>query len=388
MHKRIYLMSLILLFGSCISPAGVTWSDYFRITKGQRGNEISYSLSGIDLQGTPAEIGKKMGSFFRNDPSRFRQLQDIRLFRRFQPGEPVRVRKLLLQYFPHLIPEIAAMAREMGVNETELLEMAGARFQIGGCSILASSSPTPMMIRNYDWTPTLSENLVVSIGSAPGRLASIGMGEAFIGRLSGINEAGLVISIAAVLSTKDYGEVHGLSMPILVRGVLDVVRTTDDAIRLLKSIPHSSTYNYGIIDAAGEMAVVEASPEGIIVRTKNENGFIAATNHFQSLSNEEHQVRIFANSLERLERLNRLYDAGPISDKRVLLDFFGDSEEGIAMRHYSGIFGTLWTVLYQPKKRSMEIRAGTDGKTQLYTVGSFRSHELQAILRDDGSYPR
>jgi len=387
MSKRIYLLSFIVLFGSCISPAGLSWRDYFRITKGQRGTEIPYSLTGIDLRGKPAEIGRKMGAFFRNDPVREGQLRDILRFRRFQPGDPERVSELLRHHFPHLLPEIAALADEIGMDESVLLGIAGARFQIGGCSILALSSPVPRLIRNYDWTPTLSENLIVSIGSAPGRLASIGIGEGFFGRLSGINEAGVVVAIAAVPSTKEYGEVRGLAMPVLVRGVLDRARNTEEAIRLLQTIPHSSTYNYGIVDAAGRTAIVETTPEEVTVRRGKRNGFLATTNHFQSLSNKKHQVRVFKNSLKRLERLEGLHASNPRNDARKLFAFFGNSETGIAMHHYSGIFGTLWTVMYEPKSRSMRIRAGTDGATGIYTVGSFRFRELNATLRDDGGFP-
>ena len=91
-------------------------------------------------------------------------------------------------------------------------------------------------------------------------------------------------------------------------------------------------------------------------------GFLTAANHFQSLNNEEEDVRIMPNSKRRIKAVERFQTSNPDANIKDVLSFMGQVKNGPAMENYSLMMGTLWSIIYLPQTGEMLIRIGLKGK--------------------------
>ena len=97
-----------------------------------------------------------------------------------------------------------------------------------------------------------------------------------LNRQGGVNEAGLAIANTFVPND---GPQPGVMFGLATRWVLDTCSTVAEATEFLEELPHARNTNFVVADAAGAVAVVKASPDG--VRTTTPDGGIAVTmNHF------------------------------------------------------------------------------------------------------------
>jgi Predicted choloylglycine hydrolase len=208
------------------------------------------------------------------------------------------------------------------------------------------------------------------------------MSGAFFGNLSGINDRGLAIAITGIFGEISFPDNGGISMPIIVRGVLDKATDVQSATDLLTHIPHTTPCTYALIDKTGSMAVVEVSANNIKVRKNSSVNYLTATNHFQALSNEMEKVRVLPNSIRRQKSIESFHDKNPSADIDSIFNFFGDTINGPAMNNYSSLLGTLWTIIYLPEKNKMIFRVGLDGEKNTFTINQKREGKFKGILKD------
>ena len=382
--KRLFLILLNLFIIGCVgaSTFGMNQESYERNLLSLKNKTIDYKVQSIFWNGDPKEIGKKRSEFAKQNPIIIKQIEDITNLKRVKLGAPQKVRYNLQKYFPEILTEIETFAQVYGMPADEALAIAGAHFAIGGCSIYLTSLPFPLMARNYDWAPTMADGIIPSYESTPGRYASIGMSGAFFGNLSGINDRGLAIAITGIFGEISFPDNGGISMPIIVRGVLDKATDVQSATDLLTHIPHTTPCTYALIDKTGSMAVVEVSANNIKVRKNSSVNYLTATNHFQALSNEMEKVRVLPNSIRRQKSIESFHDKNPSADIDSIFNFFGDTINGPAMNNYSSLLGTLWTIIYLPEKNKMIFRVGLDGEKNTFTINQKREGKFKGILKD------
>lgn len=70
------------------------------------------------------------------------------------------------------------------------------------------------------------------------------------------------------------------------RIILETCANTDEAISLLKEIPHRHSFSYVLLDPNGQASIVEPSPRSVKVREAN-----VCANHFEKLP-EENRYRM------------------------------------------------------------------------------------------------
>ena len=382
--KRMFLFLLSLFISGCVgaSTFGMNQESYERNLLSLKDKTIDYEVQSIFWAGGPKEIGKKRAEFAKQNPIIIKQIEDIKNLKGVKSGDPQKVRKNLRKYFPEILSEIEAFAQMYGMPTDEAIAVAGIRFVIGGCSIYLTSSPFPLMARNYDWAPTMDDGIISSYANMPGRYASIGMSGAFFGNLSGINEQGLAIAITGIFGEINFPDNGGISMPVIVRGVLDKAVDVQSAIDLLTHVPHTTPCNYALIDKVGSMAVVEVSANNIKVRKNSSINYLTATNHFQALSNEMEKVRVLPNSIRRQKSIENFHDKNPSAGIDSIFNFFGDTVNGPAMNNYSIMLGTLRMIVYLPKQNKMIFRVGLDGAKKTFTVNQKWEGKLRGILKD------
>ena len=156
---------------------------------------------------------------------------------------------------PELVPTWERLVDLTGPDETaaRMLTLWDPPRFLPGCSQAVLDSP-PALVRNYDYSPDLFERVVYS-SSFTGRRV-IGMGDCLWGLLDGMNEDGLVASLAF---GGRRGSASGFGIPLVVRYVLEVADSVSSAVAALERVPVSMTYNITLVDARGDAATAFVS---------------------------------------------------------------------------------------------------------------------------------
>src|SRR5699024_4500772 len=170
-----------------------------------------------------------------------------------------------------------------------LLEFGGYRLEYmpSGCSIYMNPD---YMIRNYDYHPKTYEGRYTVFQPSDYGYAVIGPSQRITGRMDGMNEKGLVMGYN-FMHRKKPGD--GFICSMIGRIVLENCATVEEAITMLKEIPHRHSFSYTVLDKNEKTYIVEATPRSVEVRQSH-----ACTNHFELLKSENRHH--LAESYERL----------------------------------------------------------------------------------------
>jgi predicted choloylglycine hydrolase len=192
----------------------------------------------------------------------------------------------------------------------------------------------------------------------------MGMVEFLWGLSDGINEAGLCAAIAYGGRT-DTG--IGFGITLIVRYILEICATVEEAISILKGIPSHMAYNVTLADRLGNTASLELQPGGGLrqvwpaIATNHQNG---GEKLMEQRWSETHGRRAYLQSLladdSRPDSMIGAFLLPPLFQRRY--------EEG---------FGTLFTAEYDPCNASLSMHWQTAKWTQ--TIDNFRERDQQVI---------
>jgi hypothetical protein len=115
-----------------------------------------------------------------------------------------------------------------------------------GCSQAAVLDGGPALVRNYDWDYRIFDGVVARTAYTGRRV--LGMLDCLWGLLDGVNDSGLAISLTFG-GRHEVGE--GFGIPLVIRYVLEVCGTVDEAVRVLRRVPVHMSYNVTAIDRNG-----------------------------------------------------------------------------------------------------------------------------------------
>jgi predicted choloylglycine hydrolase len=119
---------------------------------------------------------------------------------------------------------------------------------------------------------------VVLIYHPAGRYAFAAVGwPGMIGVVSGMNQWGLTLANMEV--PRGAGWPRAMPYPLLYRTILERCRTVDEALDLLKTTPRQTANNLMLMDAAGNRAVAEITPQKVVVRRGLAGQALLSTNH-------------------------------------------------------------------------------------------------------------
>jgi hypothetical protein len=289
--------------------------------------------------------------------------------------------------------EIAGIARAADVSYRDLLllncfddvlanlRLLGALFGRLGCSVFAitperSDEQGELVCgRNLDyfvssavgddtWAATqhLKEHLAVVEYQPEDRASFVSVGwPGFIGAATAMSEHGMVISSLTVATLRNLA----LATPatFVYRRIMEESTTLADAIAVVQRTRRSQGNNVLIGSAAeGDAVVVEYTPWRLAIR-RPQDGWVAATNHF----NHPDMVRYHANlirmsSRERLARLGELCGdcAGTAEGAEILGQFLLDQEcHNPDSNDYCTVLNpcTIYSTLFAPAQGRLWVRA-------------------------------
>ncbi|WP_017187698.1 C45 family autoproteolytic acyltransferase/hydolase [Alkalibacillus haloalkaliphilus] len=294
----------------------------------------NFSVDIIQIRDTSFNIGLKLGEYLQNKPL-LNVLDSIT-----RPEiDYISLKSIFLDLAPHLIEELEGLACGLDISTEKSASMFSGydvpKTEALGCSALITQN---YYVRNYDFSPELYDGIFCLV-QPESSLATAGYNLQILGRHDGINQKGLVMGLHFV-SNNEYSK--GVSPWTAIRMVLDMCSSVDEAIQMLKAIPHSACYNFSLGDQSGNIAVVEATPSKIVIRLGESS--LSCVNHFQDDDLEDKNRLAVEGSVKRND-----YIQG-ISNKQLshqeMFNIFKDKNSPLFFTDYDDLFGTLHTISY------------------------------------------
>ena len=254
-------------------------------------------------------------------------------------GSPQRIRegkKQLAKYMPEFLPlyeNLCAVTNGCPVAADFLTGYQPPAYLVS-CSQAVVKRPQPTLIRNYDLSPDLSENMI-SQAALIGRKV-IGTNECLWGLDDGMNDVGLAASLTFG-GSKQVGQ--GFGIPFIMRYMLHSCKTVKQAIKVLKRIPSHMAYNVTLLDKKGDFATVFVAPDQVSIVTRER----CTTNHQQRVVWPEQAA--FSKTLERKQHLERVLGQAKVNAEDLLQSFLA---KPLRSDNYAQQFGTVFTAIYQP----------------------------------------
>ena len=213
---------------------------------------------------------------------------------------------------------------------------------LSGCSQAVWTGKAPVLVRNYDYDADAFDSLVLRTDWAGRKV--VGTSDGMFGLVDGMNDAGLALSLTFG-GRRVVGE--GFGVPLILRYVLQTCETAAEAGRALARLPTHMSYNVTALDRKRDFLTAMLAPD----RPAQITHAAVATNHQESVEWVSH-ARFTATVQRERFLLNRMSLHRDPEEK-----FIGAFlKPPLYSTAFSAGFGTLYTAVYRPRKRAMEIR--------------------------------
>ncbi len=239
-----------------------------------------------------------------------------------------------------------------------------------GCSIVTGED---FMVRNYDFHPQTYEGRFSLFQPTDQGYAFIGPTSRVTGRMDGMNEKGLAMGYNFTHRKKP-GD--GFVCYMIGRIILETCATIEEAVSLVKEIPHRGSFSYVVTDITGNTSIIEASPRSVDVRSEK-----SCTNHFEIQSHENRNY--LKDSHERLETIRTKPEHTTHVDKAFRL--FNGTENGVFSELYKSWAGTIHTSAYLPRKLEAWFALGGDQQPVIFNFEDWLKGAPLAVERIHGT---
>jgi len=252
-------------------------------------------------------------------------------------------RRALATWMPDLLGEYDAFVSVVGGGDLE------ARFLshwcppplVAACSIAMIGSTTPMLIRNYDYPPSLCDALALRTRWTGH--AVLGMADCGWGLMDGINDAGLVVAISFG-GRREVGE--GFGIGLVVRYLLEMASSTPEAVERLVGLPVQMSYNVALLDATGDHRIVRVAPD----RPAEVTSDLSCANRQGPTEWPLHAD--YCNTVEREEHLAALVHFPLIEPDDLVSAFL---RPPLYRSLAASTWGTVYTAAYEPLGGGMRL---------------------------------
>lgn len=253
-------------------------------------------------------------------------------------------RRALETHMPEIVPLYEQLCEQAGGGDlaARFLSFYSPPPYLSGCSQAVWPGREPVLVRNYDYSPQAFDSLTLHTGWQGRRV--MGTSDGLWGLVDGVNDAGLAISLTfggrQVVGT-------GFGVPLILRYVLQTCETAEQAGAALARIPTHMSYNVTVLDAKRRYLTALLAPDRPAVLTHA----AVATNHQESVEWVSHAR--FTATVERERFLLQRLTLHIEPEEKFVGAFLKPPLYSTA---FSAGFGTLYTAVYRPRKREMDIR--------------------------------
>lgn len=223
------------------------------------------------------------------------------------------------------------------------------------CSTITVPRPAaeggPIVGRNLDF-PGLGvahRYGIVTVTSGRGRRAAATVAwPGFLGTLSGMNDAGLVLAVMLVYGVEDAEE--GVPFAVLFREALETQATVEGVREFIEAHPRTNSNNLLVVEPGGRAAILEIRPSAVRLRHM-EGGCLYSTNHFL-----EGGASSFLRDPVRLPSLFRYYRLRWFAETRRSALTVEDVKKGL------GLVASRWlnlqAMVFEPRSRRLDVSMG------------------------------
>jgi len=233
------------------------------------------------------------------------------------------------------------------------------------CSQAVLLDEEPLLIRNYDLSPDLSENLLTKSNWLGQEI--IGSNECLWGLDDGMNKSGLAASLSFGGSNK-VG--RGFGIPFILRYMLQTCENIKQAIKVLQRVPSHMAYNVTLLDKQGAFATVMIAPEQAAIVTHER----CITNHQTRVTWP--QQAVFSKTLERKQFLDEFLARGKVNEQQLRKAFLTTP---LRSANYPQKFGTVYTAIYRPLSETMSYHWPAEQAWQ-HSFADFKASEKTVNL--------
>lgn len=253
-------------------------------------------------------------------------------------------RRQMLSHMPEIVPLYDQLCELAGGSDhaARFLSFYTPPPYLSACSQAIWTGKEPVMVRNYDYNPNAFDSLVLHTGWQ-GR-SVMGTSDGLWGLVDGVNDAGLAISLTFG-GRRVVGE--GFGVPLILRYVLQTCETAEEAGAVLARVPTHMSYNVTVLDAKRRYLTAMMAPDRAAVITHA----AVATNHQENVEWISHAR--FTATVERERYLLQRLTLHRDPQEKFISAFLKPPLYSTA---FSAGFGTLYTAVYRPRKREMELR--------------------------------
>ncbi len=252
--------------------------------------------------------------------------------------------RALKEHMPELLPTYERLLELAGGGDqaARFLSLYKPTPYMTGCSQAVWTRDEPLLIRNYDYSARLWE--AVLLHTAWNGRQVIAMSDCLWGALDGMNEDGLVVSLAFG-GRKVVGD--GFGIPLILRYILEFCDTTAQATAVLVRVPSHMAYNVTVLDRTGAYSTVFVSPDRDAILSHRP----LATNHQDAVEWAEHAHA--TSTLDRAHFLSRrLRDEAETRERFTSLFL----EPPLYQTKHNAGWGTLYTAIYEPTAGKLTCR--------------------------------
>lgn len=252
--------------------------------------------------------------------------------------------RALRYHMPEMMPlyeELCGLAGG-GDHAARFLSFYNPPAYLSGCSQAIWAGKEPVMVRNYDYNPNAFDQLVLHT-SWQGRKV-LGTSDGLWGLVDGVNDAGVCISLTFG-GRRVVGE--GFGVPLILRYVLQTCETTSEAMEVLARVPTHMSYNVTVLDRKRNYSTAMMAPDRETLITHA----AVATNHQENVEWVSHAR--FTATVERERYLLHRLRLHRDPEEKFINAFLKPPLYSTA---FAAGFGTLYTAVYRPRKKEMELR--------------------------------
>ncbi|MBE9916860.1 choloylglycine hydrolase [Paenibacillus donghaensis] len=267
---------------------------------------------------------------------------------------------------PGFVDEVQGFADELNVEAEKIICYANSYHDSPHCCQFAvlpenTSDGHFYVGRSYEYFVRDERSLCIT--RVTGKPKHMGFSLQNAGRMDGMNEYGLVVSMSSTAYLKPIGG-DGCEFWVAIRALLDRCKDVYEAKCLLEEMPICTNVNIMVADAGNQASLFEVasfSPnhKRMAVR-KPVGGLMAATNHYVSPEMKEFDEHHFWNSEIRYSSVwNSLLRESPdMDEEKVKTLLSAPYPYGPCCHYYSSGMGTLRSMVFDITDKSLKVSFG------------------------------
>ncbi len=257
-------------------------------------------------------------------------------------------------------------------------------YGIGGCTAAAlgeerCAQGEPVLVKNLDMPPELQPTFITRLSQPAAGFRSLEVTNAAgLGCYDGVNEQGLAVSCNYAFGT-DLPKVH-VPVSLIAQEILENCSAVGEGVEVALGSKRAGGGLILLVDASGDMASVELTPNFGGVR-ESEDGILINANHYLTSDTIPYGipqnayfsaraprglrgVRVHESSELRLSRAQQLLGEKEVFSLRELVGVFSDHGEGgrgdnNSICRHGEYFATTCSVIMLPRSRRLLVTYGS-----------------------------